>query len=46
MDVGFRPENIGQLNLGLSYTVYARNGAEEFFEELLRRARGLPETRR
>lgn len=45
IDVGFRPENVALLNLDLSNTAYAKNGAQQFLEELLRRARDLPGTR-
>jgi predicted permease len=45
IDVGFRPENVALMHVDLSDTAYARNGAPQFFEELLRRARGLPEAR-
>jgi predicted permease len=45
IDVGFRPENLALLHLDLSHTAYGSSGSEQFFEDLLHRARELPETR-
>jgi predicted permease len=45
VDLGFHPENVAMLHIGLSRTVYHNGGAEQFFTELLRRARALPQTR-
>ena len=44
IDVGFRPENVALLRIDLSRTTHANNPAP-FFDELLRRARELPDTR-
>jgi predicted permease len=44
IDVGFHPESVSLLHLDLSRTTYAKN-AEPFFDELLHRAREMPETR-
>jgi predicted permease len=44
IDVGFRPESVALLRLDLSRTTHAKNSSP-FFEDLLRRARELPETR-
>jgi putative ABC transport system permease protein len=44
IDVGFRPENVALLRIDLSRTSHAKSPAP-FFEELLRRARELPDTR-
>jgi predicted permease len=45
IDIGFQRENVALLHVDLSDTPYAQNGAPQFFEDLLRRARGLRETR-
>lgn len=45
VDPGFRPDNVALLRIDLSRTVYGNSGAAGFFNELLRRARELPETR-
>ena len=45
IDLGFRPENVALLHVDLSGTPYANSGAPQYFEELLRRARELPQTR-
>jgi predicted permease len=44
IDVGFHPDSVSLLHLSLSRTTHAKNAAP-FFDELLRRARELPETR-
>jgi len=45
IDLGFRPENVALLHIDLGGTPYANNGAPQYFDELLRRAQGLPQTR-
>jgi predicted permease len=45
IDLGFRPENVALVHIDLSRTTYASGGASQYFEELLRRVRDLPETR-
>jgi predicted permease len=44
VDLGFHPENVITMRVGLHRTSY-ENQAAPFFAELLRRARELPETR-
>jgi len=45
IDLGFHTENLALLHVDLSRTVYRNRGAENFFEDLLRRTRELPDTR-
>lgn len=45
IDLGFRPENLALVHIDLGGTTYANGGAPQYFEELLRRARELPDTR-
>ncbi|HLJ49716.1 MAG TPA: ABC transporter permease [Bryobacteraceae bacterium] len=45
IDVGFKPENVATLRIDLRNTSYAANGTPQFYENLLRSVRELPETR-
>lgn len=45
IDVGFSRENISLIHVDLGGTIYADKSSSRFFEELLRRARELPDTR-
>lgn len=45
IDLGFQSENLVLLHIDLSRTAYANGGSRQYFEELLRRARELRDTR-
>jgi len=45
IDLGFHPENVSLLHIDLSGTTYRDQRAANYFDELLRRARQLPDTR-
>ena len=45
IDLGFRPENVVLMSIDLSHTMRPGTTARPFFEDLLRRARELPETK-
>jgi predicted permease len=45
IDLGFHPENVALLRIDLSGTTYRDQRAANYFDELLRRARQLPDTR-
>jgi predicted permease len=45
IDLGFQPENVALLQVDLSGTTYRDQRAANYFDELLRRARQLPDTR-
>src|SRR5450432_4434142 len=44
IDLGFHTENLALLHVDLSCTVYRNRSAENFFGDLLRRTRELPDT--
>lgn len=45
IDLGFHPENVSLLQIDLGGTTYRDQRAANYFDELLRRARQLPDTR-